>query len=208
MNNIKFLNIPFLSFLPFDFAQGNLRKEYVLFLLPFLLISCNEETFPKPKAFLRLAYDTPSYQKINTVCPYTFEISNQAKAISNEQCWINVEYPKLKASLNITYRPVENNLNELLREAEKLTYNHAIKADGISAPQLYDDFEKRTYGSLSEVRGNAASPLQFHLTDSTKHFITGALYFKVQPNYDSILPAIRYIEKDIKHLMETLEWRK
>ncbi len=200
MNNIKYKNISFLSFL--------CRQESIIFLLSFLLISCNEETFPKPKAFLRLAYQTTDYHKIDSNCPYTFEISNQANAIPNKQCWINVEYPKLKATLNITYRPIENNLNELLREAEKLTYNHAIKADGISAPQLYDNFEKKTYGALSEVRGNAASPLQFHLTDSTQHFITGALYFKVQPNYDSILPAIRYIEKDIKHLMETLKWEK
>ena len=179
-----------------------------IFFISLAFVSCNEETLPKPKAFLRLAYDTADYKKISSNCPYSFEISNEAKAVYNEQCWINVEYPKLKASLNITYRPVENNLTELLIEAEKLTYNHAIKADGISAPQLYDNFEKQTYGALSEVRGNAASPLQFHITDSTKNFITGALYFKVQPNYDSILPAIRHIEKDIKHLMETLEWKK
>jgi len=223
MNNIKFIYISIMSFLQFILnaplsmssqveSRGEglfgLREKAIIFLLPFLLISCNQETLPKPKAFLRLAYKAPNYQKINTNCPYTFEISSQAEATPNKQCWMNVEYPTLKASLNITYRPVENNLNELLREAEKLTYNHAIKADGISAPQLYDNFEKKTYGALSEVRGNAASPLQFHLTDSTKHFITGALYFKVQPNYDSILPAIRYIEKDIKHLMETLKWEK
>jgi len=108
--------------------------------------------------------------------------------------------------LNITYRPIENNLKELLQESEKLTYNHAIKADGIST-KPYENYKNKKYGALSEVTGNAASPLQFHLTDSTKHFITGALYFKVQPNYDSILPAIKFIEKDIEHLMETLEWK-
>ncbi len=202
MNKNKLLNIKLLSFL-------RKREAIIIFLLLLLTLpSCNEETFPKPKAFLRLAYETPHYQRINTVCPYSFEVSNQANTIPNQQCWMNIEYPKLKATLNITYRPVENNLNELLREAEKLTYNHTIKADGISTPQLYDNFENRIFGALFEVRGNAASPLQFHLTDSTKHFITGALYFKVQPNYDSILPAIRYIEKDIKHLMETLKWEK
>jgi len=185
----------------------NLKFLYII-LISIVLVSCSEETLPKPKAFLRLAYDTTDYQKISSNCPFSFEISKEAKAVYNKQCWVNIEYPKLKASLNITYRPVENNLNELLREAEKLTYNHAIKADGISAPQLYDNFEKQTFGALSEVRGNAASPLQFHITDSTNNFITGALYFKVQPNYDSILPAIRHIEKDIKHLMETLEWKK
>ena len=60
---------------------------------------------------------------------------------------------------------------------------------------------------MSEVTGNAASPLQFYLTDSIHHFVNGALYFEVQPNYDSILPAVKFIEKDIKHLMETLEWK-
>lgn len=186
-----------------------LRRQESIFLYLLIIVilsSCNEETQPKPKAFLRLAYNEATYQKITSDCPYTFEFSSKAVVQPNEKCWINISYPTLKASLNITYRPVENNLRELLQESEKLTYNHAIKADGISA-QPFDDATKKIYGALSEVTGNAASPLQFHLTDSSKHFITGALYFKVQPNYDSILPAIKYVEKDIKHLMETLEWR-
>lgn len=183
----------------------NLNFLY-LFFISLALISCSEETLPKPKAFLRLAYDTTDYHKINSDCPYTFEISDKATANHNKKCWVNIKYPKLKASLNITYRAIENNLNELLRESEKLTYNHTIKADGISA-QPYQDFKRKKYGALSEVTGNAASPLQFYVTDSSHHFITGALYFEVQPNYDSILPAIKYIENDIKHLMETLEWK-
>jgi len=181
-----------------------MRKFKFIYIL--LFVSCNEETLPKPKAFLRLTYENTEYKKISSDCPYTFEVSNGVKTHYDKKCWITIEYPKLKASLNITYRPVENNLKELLRESEKLTYNHAIKADGISA-KPYENIKKGKYGALSEVTGNAASPLQFHLTDSTKHFITGALYFKVQPNYDSIYPAIKYIEEDIKHLMETLEWK-
>ncbi len=185
-----------------------MNKRILISSLAIILLttSCSEETLPKPKGFLRLAYAETNYQKVTSDCPYTFEFSTNAVVQSNEKCWVNISYPKLKAALNITYRPVENNLRELLQESEKLTYNHAIKADGISA-QPFDDGAKKVYGSLSEVTGNAASPLQFHLTDSTKHFITGALYFKVQPNYDSILPAVKYVEKDLKHLMETLEWR-
>ena len=181
------------------------RKIIFNLAIVLLLTSCSEEIFPKPKAFLRLAYNEAAYQKITSDCPYIFEFSNKAVVQPNEKCWINISYPELKASLNITYRPIQNNLRELLQESEKLTYNHAIKADGISA-KPFDNRVKKVYGALSEVTGNAASPLQFHLTDSSKHFITGALYFKVQPNYDSILPAVKYIEKDIKHLMETLEW--
>lgn len=184
------------------------KSLIILVLTSFFLTSCEEEALPKPKAFLRLAYNDANYQKTITDCPYTFEFSDKATARPNSKCWINIKYPKLKAALNITYRPVENNnLTELLKEAEKLTYKHSVKADLISSPKTYFNDEKRVYGSLIEVTGNAASPLQFHLTDSTKHFLTGALYFEVQPNYDSILPAIKHVEKDIKHLMETLEWR-
>lgn len=184
------------------------RIESVVLILIFcsLMTSCAEESQPKPKAFLRLAYTDVQYQKINTDCPFTFELSSDAVVVPNSKCWLNITYPQLKASLNLTYRPIENNLKELLQESEKLTYNHAIKADGISALP-FEDVRKNVYGSLSEVTGNAASPIQFYLTDSVQNFITGALYFKVQPNYDSILPAVKYIEKDIKHLIETLEWK-
>lgn len=184
-----------------------LKKSLIIVLIiAFTVTSCSEEIVPKPKAFLRLAYTNATYQKVTSDCPYEFEFSSIATVEASEKCWINLVYPKLRASLNITYRPVENNLTELLRESEKLTYNHAIKADGISS-QPFANATKNVYGALSEVTGNAASPLQFHLTDSSRHFITGALYFKVQPNYDSILPAIKYIEDDIKHLMETLTWK-
>jgi gliding motility-associated lipoprotein GldD len=184
-----------------------LFKQFFLLLFVLIIVSaCNEDTVPKPKAFLRLAYNDADYHSVNTTCPYTFEVSNNASVTFNDKCWVNINYPTLKASLNITYRPVENNLNELLQESEKLTYNHAIKADGISV-QPYINIDNKKYGSLSEVTGDAASSIQFHLTDSSKNFITGALYFEVKPNYDSILPAIKYLEKDVKHLMETLKWK-
>lgn len=183
------------------------KNNPVYILIIAVLISCSGEDFlPKPKAFLRLSYEPAHYEAITSNCPYTFEISNRAEVTFKDRCWANITYPKLKASIDITYRPVENNINTLLQEAEKLTYNHAVKADGISG-KPYENIENQKYGALLEVTGNAASPIQFHLTDSVRHFITGALYFKVQPNYDSILPAVKYVEKDIKHLMETLRWQ-
>lgn len=185
-----------------------LLKNISLAIIAIILFtSCNsEEVLPKPKAYLRLEYSPPTYKEIISDCPYNFEISDLAQAEFNEKCWVNIKYPKLKASLNITYRPVENNLAELLRESEKLTYNHTIKADNIISTN-YEDISSKKHGALREVIGNAASPLQFHLTDNTKHFVTGALYFKAKPNYDSILPAVKYIEKDLQHIVETLKWK-
>jgi gliding motility-associated lipoprotein GldD len=178
----------------------------VILLLTLANTSCKEDTLPKPKAQLRLEYKDAEYRNINSDCPYTIQISSQAKAKINSKCWININYPELNASINLTYRPVNNNLKELFREAEKLTFNHAIKADGISSIP-FENKVNSTYGAIYEVTGNAASPLQFHLTDSTRNFITGAVYFNVEPNYDSIVPAVKYLEKDVKHLMETLKWR-
>ena len=184
-------------------------KKYLsaTFILMLFFMSCNEETLPKPKAQLRLEYSEPAYKTVDSSCPYRFEASEKARVKFNSKCWVNIDYPELRASIDITYRPVKNNIRELLREAEKLTFNHAIKADGISSIP-YENNEHRTYGAVFEVTGNAASPLQFHLTDSLKNFITGAVYFNVEPNYDSVLPAVKYIERDIRHLMETLEWKE
>lgn len=180
---------------------------YILLLVSLILFSCNKDVLPKPKAQLRLNYENPIYTNIQTDCNYQFEISSQANTKINDKCWMNIEYPKLNASIKLTYRPVENNLKELFVESEKLTFNHAIKADGISSVP-YDNTLKKVYGAIYEVTGNAASPLQFHVTDSTKNFITGAVYFNVQPNYDSITPAINYLRNDITHLMETLQWKE
>lgn len=182
-------------------------KPCFMFLVFIITVtSCKEETLPKPKAQLRLEYPAPNYDLIDTSCPYTFEKSNYAVVKVNDKCWVNMDYHELNASVNMTYRPVNQNLKELFLEAEKLTFNHTIKADGISSVP-YANRDKKVYGSVFEVTGNAASPIQFHVTDSSKHFITGAVYFNVQPNYDSIKPAINYLQKDIIRMIESMEWK-
>ena len=59
-----------------------------------------------------------------------------------------------------------------------------------------------------EVTGNAASQAQFYVTDSINHFVTGSLYFYAKPNYDSIYPAANYLQKDIRRIMESMEWKE
>ena len=64
------------------------------------------------------------------------------------------------------------------------------------------------HGILYDLKGNTASNVQFVLTDSTKHFFRGALYFNNVPNKDSIAPMSDYIREDIIHIMESFEWKK
>ena len=58
-----------------------------------------------------------------------------------------------------------------------------------------------------EVGGNAATNIQFYVTDSTKNFVTGSLYFYAKPNFDSILPAASYIKADVRKIIETMKWK-
>ena len=182
---------------------------YKYLFLFFLLINigCKEEVLPKPKAYLSLSYPAKEYQNIDIIgYPYNFETSTTSKVIELPKKWLKITYPKLKASVDITYRPVNDNLKELLTEAEKLVFEHTLKADQISSNN-YENTKDKVYGSIFDITGNSASQVQFHVTDSTKHFLKGSLFFHRKPNYASILPAVAYIKEDMIRMMETMEWK-
>jgi len=101
---------------------------------------------------------------------------------------------------------VQSNIDSLLRDAQKLTYKHVIKADNI-IEQPYLNPQKKVYGMFYQVGGNAATNTQFYVTDSTRHFVTGSVYFYAKPNFDSIMPAADYIKNDMRRLMETIYWK-
>ncbi len=181
-------------------------KKWIVFWVLILTYSCKSDTFPKPKAYLSLQYPKADYRPVSNDCPYTFDISKQAIYREYHNCWASVRYPKLKATLHITYRKVDNNLFDILKEVEKLTFKHTIKADAIQSKQFENQI-KKVYSTLYKIEGNVATNIQFKATDSVKNVLAGALYFDVKPNYDSILPAVSYIEKDIVRLVESLLWK-
>ena len=178
----------------------------ILGLIAALLITgCKEEVLPKPKAMLRLEYqegDTRSFTADN----YKFEVNQIARIEEQQDASITVHYPDMKGSVFMTYKEIDNNLESLLTDAQKLAYEHVVKADNI-VEQPFLNEEDGVYGMYYEVRGNAASQAQFYVTDSTEHFLTGSLYFYAKPNYDSIYPAAVYIQKDIRQIMESFRWR-
>lgn len=194
-----------------------MKNFFVLFTIVVLGFSCANETLPKPSAYLRLEYPNSEYKTFNTGFPFTFEKNELAKeikarAISTDSgsYAIDIIYPDLKGTIYLTYKPINNNkerLIKLLKDAQGFTQEHTLKADAISE-QIFESKEKKVYGMFYEVGGNAASQSQFYVTDSLNHFLTGSLYFYAKPNYDSILPAANYLQKDIQHIMETVKWNK
>jgi len=83
--------------------------------------------------------------------------------------------------------------------------NHITKADAINE-LVINNKEQRTYGILYDLKGNTASAVQFYITDSTRHYLRGSLYFESEPNADSLAPVIEFFREDIIHLIETLKW--
>ena len=171
-----------------------------------LLVSCKNEVLPKPSSQLRLNYPIAEYASFENQCPFTFNINSDADIKEDKNCGFTITYPKMKATIYLTYKPVNGDINKLLRDAQKLTYEHVIKADDI-LEQPFINPEKKVYGMFYKVSGNAATNAQFYATDSVKHFLTASVYFYAKPNFDSIMPAADYIRNDMQTLMETIKWK-
>ncbi len=167
---------------------------------------------PKPRTYFRLSFPSKSYTVYNPAdCPFRFEIPTYSKILIDndanaEPCFLNLDFPSFNARLHLSYKPVNKNLNGYLEQTYSMTAKHQIKASGIEE-QLVSKAASKVYGLIYNIDGNAASSIQFFLTDSTSHFIRGALYFNVAPNIDSIRPVLEFVRKDIQHLIETFEWK-
>jgi gliding motility-associated lipoprotein GldD len=169
--------------------------------------ACKEEALPKPTALLRLDYPVAQYMEFASPCPFEFQYNASSNVKVKQDCGITIAYPKMKATVYLTYRQVNNNVNDLLKDAQKLTFEHVIKADDIVEIPFINT-KNKVYGMFYDLGGNAASNTQFYLTDSIQHFVTGSVYFYSKPNYDSIMPASSYIKDDMKTLMETMRWKQ
>jgi gliding motility-associated lipoprotein GldD len=181
-------------------------RLFIFLVLCGAFISCEDDVVVKPSAMLRLEYEMPNYQAALDDCPYSFEKNEQAIIQQKKDCWVNLYYPSMKATVYLTYQSVQNNnLDSLLYDAQKLTYDHTIKADAIFEQPRVDSINK-VYGMFYMINGNAATQSQFYVTDSIRHFVSGSLYFKSKPNFDSIYPAAVYLRNDIRHIMETISW--
>jgi len=188
---------------------------YILLLgcIVFTITGCDRNYTPKPTGYLRIDLPENAYVKFDTTFPFSFEYSKFAiiehdKYSPNEPYWINIVYPKFKGRIHLSYKLVNHNLPQYLEDAHNLVIKHIAKSNGIEQ-QLITDRQNNIYGLTYNIKGaEAASSYQFWVTDSTKNFLRGALYFSVTPNNDSLEPVIKFIKKDIVHLIKTFRWKK
>ena len=183
---------------------------YVAVLLGVLACGGADEGdyYPKPDGIMRMEFPdrTFSFYKPEH-CPYSFEMPDYFEVRTDTlTCHANIEISRFSATIFMTYIDLDtNNLTDQIEQSHKLAYEHSIMADGIEEIAL-SNADQRVFGRTYEISGNAASLYQFYLTDSTDHFLRGALYFNAEPNYNKQRPALMYIIEDINHLIETTSW--
>ena len=178
------------------------------------IVSCNnrETPLPKPRGYFRIDLPEKAYTRVDTIERYSFECPQYALVTSdpyspNEKNWVNIEMPQFKGSIHITHKPVNGNLSEYLEDVHTMVTKHLQKANGVSDSLIVND-EHHVYGLFIEMDGKGvATPMQFYLTDSTRNFVRGALYFNFKPDNDSMQPVINFIREDIDHMINTFEWK-
>ncbi|MFO7869516.1 MAG: gliding motility lipoprotein GldD [Bacteroidales bacterium] len=193
-----------------------MKKLLLLLLSSISIISCVERSIHKPKQRGYFRIDLPQeksksyYSFSNDTFPYNFKLPTYAKIAidsskSADPYWLNIQYPDFNATIHISYKHIQQNVNKFVEDAHFLAYKHDIKAEAIRVQEFHYE-DKKVHGLLFDIKGDAASVKQFFVTDSIQHFVRGALYFNVPPNKDSLAPVISYMHNDIVELISNFKW--
>ncbi len=183
-----------------------------------LISACNSDyTAGKKKGYFRIDFPPKNYQVFNQPdYPYTFEYPVYAEVIKDTtffddkagDWWINIDIPRFNGRIHVSYKPInaQNNFDSLVRDGFKMAYKqHVNMATGIHDSLMHTP--NGVEGIYFSLGGNTATANQFFLTDSTRHFLRGALYFDAAPNADSLGIVNDFLKKDLLHLINTLRWK-
>lgn len=184
-------------------------------LLAGMLTGCGGGDFtPKPTAYLRIDLPTKHYIICDTAAlPFRFERAADCEVVwknsKRNETWVDLYYPRLRGVVYLSYKDI-NGIQDLRAQIDtsyKFLSMHYDHSSGIDERQ-YVDPGRRVYATTNRLQGtHVASTYQFWVTDSSRHFLRGSLYLDYTPNNDSLAPVIEYLQADINHLIETLQWR-
>ncbi len=208
------------------------RLPAILFCLSFLL-SCNSPYASKKKGYFKIDFPKHEYVRFeNPGFPYSFEYpvyasvvrdSSYFESASQNPYWININFPLFNGKIFISYKTIggtsvykvktpagykdslgKNTFENMVNDSYNLTYKNDIKAYSI------EDSLMRTPNNISGIffrlAGSVATAKQFFLSDTTHNFLRGALYFDATPNEDSLRPVNAFLQEDMKHFINTLQW--
>lgn len=196
--------------------QKNQKQLFIGFFLIFIITACNSPFTLKPKGYFKINFPQKEYKVFNQEgYPYSFEYPVYAEVLKDSlffndktenPWWININFPQFNGRIYVSYKQIgKNNFADLVNDAYKLTGKHSQKAYSIDDSAMAT--QNNVHGIFFKVGGEVATANQFFLTDTTKHFLRGALYFDATPNEDSLRIVNNFLQEDMKHLINTFKWK-
>ncbi|MBI3883572.1 MAG: hypothetical protein HY305_04980 [Sphingobacteriales bacterium] len=209
---------------------------YFLLFTFYFLLSCNSPYVSKKRGYYKIDLPERSYVAFaKEGFPYSFEYPAYAKIIQDttyfdktpeNPYWINIDFPTFNARVFLSYKIIGgkatykkqdgkggykdtvtvNLFDEMVNDAFTLTNKNNVISNSIKDSLIHT--KNGVSGVFFKVGGNAATAKQFFLSDTTKNFIRGALYFDVTPNADSLRPVQDFLQKDLEHMISTFKWRR
>ncbi len=191
-------------------------KNFIFFLFIICIVACKEKSVNKPKGYFKINLPQHQYQVFNQPnYPYSFEYPIYATVVKDTSFfgeatenpwWINIDFPTMSGKIYCSYKEIgKYKLDSLLRHSFRLSDAHSSKAS--SKEDSLITTPNNVHGMLFQLGGNVATANQFFVTDSSKHFLRGALYFDASPNEDSLKIVNDFLLQDMRHLISTLKWK-
>jgi gliding motility-associated lipoprotein GldD len=207
----------------------------LLLVYGIVIFSCNATYTSKKRGYYNIDFPERKYVKFEKEgYPYSFEYPIYAEVTrdstyfdSNPEnpFWINIDFPQFGGRIFLSYKIIGgramykvkqanglykdssaiNVFDKMVDDAFKLTNKNQSIASSIK-DSLFQTPNGIT-GVFFRVGGNAATARQFFLSDTTKNFFRGALYFDVTPNADSLRPVLDFLQQDIDHLINSFKWK-
>lgn len=187
-------------------------NKAILYFFSLLLVftACEENHIPKPMGLIRVTFpENGTYTFSDGQCPYSFDAPKYAFIVpvdtTHNFCHKNIFLPYFKATLHCSYLELNSSLADNVANCQKLAYEHRVKASAIDEIQVNYP-EHNVHGMIYKIEGNVASNFQFYITDSTKNFFRGSLYFNARPNIDSLKPYLDFVTADLEKMIESFQW--
>ena len=200
-------------------------KKIIWFIPALLLIAAcngNPDYSPKPRGYYRIIFPPKEYRPYNGPYPFTFIYPKYAviekdtnvapqkkdKKLLNMKYLLNMQFPQFNGTLHLSYETITSKkvFDELTEDARTFAFKHTVKATSIDQALIHNA-DRKIYGIYYTIDGNAASSIQFYVTDSTKNYLRGALYFNSTPRIDSIQPVLKFVKKDVDTMLKTFRWK-